>query len=79
MDVITPTGAYSKTDLANIGKNHWAMQPVLGVSKIDPVGLNADAKVMYTLNGQNDATGYRDGQEFIVDYSAGWGSEMDGL
>lgn len=73
IDVITPTGAYSKTDLANIGKNHWAIQPVYGVSYIDPNGLNADAKIMYTFNGQNDATGYRDGQELIVDYSLGWG------
>jgi hypothetical protein len=73
LDVITPTGAYNKNDLANIGKNHWAIQPVYGVSYIDPNGLNADAKIMYTFNGQNDATGYRDGQEFIVDYSLGWG------
>jgi len=73
MDVITPTGAYSKTDLANIGKNHWATQAVYGVSYIDPKGFNGDAKIMYTFNGSNDATGYRDGQEFITDYSAGWG------
>ena len=73
LDVITPTGAYNKSDLANLGKNHWAIQPVYGVTYMDPNGFNADAKVMYTFNSQNDATGYKDGQEFIVDYSLGWG------
>lgn len=73
LDIIAPTGAYTKGDLANIGKNHWAFQPVYGVSYMDPKGLNADLKLMYTIQMQNDATGYKDGQEFIADYSIGWG------
>ena len=73
LDFIAPTGTYSKTDLANIGKNHWAIQPVYGVTYVDPNGLNADVKLMYTLQTQNDATGYKDGQELIADYSVGWG------
>ena len=28
---------------------------------------------MWTFNQRNHATDYRSGQEFIVDYSAGWG------
>lgn len=73
LDIIAPTGAYSKNDLANIGNNHWAIQPVYGVTYMDPNGLNADVKLMYTFNAQNDATGYKDGQEFIADYALGWG------
>jgi hypothetical protein len=73
LDIYAPTGKFSKGDLANIGRNHWAVQPVLGVSQIDPAGLNADAKVMWTYNLKNKDTDYRSGQELIVDYDLGWG------
>ncbi|MGH8759138.1 MAG: SphA family protein [Burkholderiales bacterium] len=73
LDVFLPTGDYDKANLANIGRNYWAFQPVVGVSYIDPAGLNADAKVMYTVNQKNSATDYRSGQELIIDYSLGWG------
>lgn len=72
-DVFTPTGAYSKGDIANIGRNYWAAQPLVGVSYVQSAGLNADAKVMWTFNSRNKDTDYRSGQEFIVDYAIGWG------
>ena len=73
LDVYAPTGRYDKNDLANIGRNHWAFQPLAGVSYIDPAGFNGDAKVMWTINAKNKDTNFRSGQEFIVDYAAGWG------
>jgi hypothetical protein len=73
IDVFAPTGGYNRTDLANIGRNYWAVHAIAGVSQIDPSGLNADAKVMYALNAKNKDTDYRSGDEFIVDYDAGWG------
>ncbi len=73
LDMFAPTGSYNKTDLANIGRNYWAFQPLFGISYIDPAGLNADAKIMYTFNTRNKDTDYRSGQEFIVDYALGWG------
>ena len=73
LDVFAPTGGYDSTDFANVGRNYWAVQGIAGVSQIDPKGLNADAKVMYTLNAKNKDTDYRSGNEFIVDYDAGWG------
>jgi hypothetical protein len=73
LDFFAPTGHYSRTDLANIGRNYWAVHAIAGVSQIDPSGLNADAKVMYALNTKNKDTDYRSGDEFIVDYDAGWG------
>jgi hypothetical protein len=73
LDFFAPTGRYSRTDLANIGRNYWAMHAIAGVSRIDPAGLNADAKVMYAFNAKNKDTDYRSGDEFIVDYDAGWG------
>jgi len=73
LDFFAPTGRYNRTDLANIGRNYWAVHGIAGVSRIDPSGLNADAKLMYALNAKNKDTDYRSGDEFIVDYDAGWG------
>jgi len=73
LDVFAPTGEFNKNDLANIGRNYWALQPIAGISYIDPRGLNADAKVMWLYNLKNKDTNYRSGQEFIVDYAVGWG------
>ena len=73
LDVFAPTGKYNRADLANIGRNYWATHLIAGVSRIDPAGLNADAKLMYALNAKNKDTDYRSGQEIIVDYDAGWG------
>ena len=73
LDFFAPTGGYKRTDIANIGRNYWAVHAIAGVSYIDPNGLNADAKVMFGLNAKNKDTDYRSGNEFIVDYDAGWG------
>lgn len=73
IDLFAPTGSYQKGDLANIGRNHWAFQTVLGVSLINPQGFNADAKAMWTYNLKNSDTDYKSGQELIIDYSLGWG------
>jgi hypothetical protein len=73
LDFFAPTGGYSRTDVANIGRNYWGMHAIAGVSQIDPNGLNADAKVMVGLNAKNKDTDYRSGDEFIIDYDAGWG------
>jgi hypothetical protein len=73
VDVFAPTGAYNKSDLANIGRNYWAIQPIVGFSRIGPSGVNADMKIMYTFNEANATTEYHSGQELIVDYSFGYG------
>ncbi|BCN40421.1 phenol degradation protein [Alicycliphilus denitrificans] len=73
LDVYAPTGDYDKNNIANIGRNYWAVQPVAGFSYMDKSGLNADLKTMYTFNFRNRDTGYRSGQEFIADYALGWG------
>ncbi|MBN3769388.1 transporter [Burkholderia sp. Se-20378] len=73
VDVFAPTGRYDKSDLANIGRHYWAIQPIAGISYGGRTGPVFDAKLMWTFNQRNHATDYQSGQEFIVDYSAGWG------
>lgn len=73
LDIFAPTGKFDKNDLTNIGRGHWSVQPIAGVSHIDLNGLNADAKVIWKYNLKNKDAGCTSGQEFIVDYSIGWG------
>ena len=73
LDIFAPTGRYDREDLANIGRNYWAFEPIAAFSYVDPAGVNADIKVMYDFNLRNRATDYRSGQELHADYSLGWG------
>lgn len=73
IDFFAPTGGYTQGDLTNIGRNHWAVQAVLGASLINPQGLNVDLKGMWMHNLKNGDTDYQSGQELIVDYAVGWG------
>ena len=73
VDFFLPTGAYSKTDIANLGKNHLGAEPVYAISYIDPKGFNGDVKLGYIFNGRNKDTDYTSGDEFHFDYAAGWG------
>lgn len=73
LDIMLPTGHYNKTELANIGRNYWAIQPVYAASYIDAAGWNADFKAMLDFNFKNTATDYKSGNELHVDYALGYG------
>lgn len=73
LDVFAPTGKFDRDELANIGRNHWTIQPVAAFTHVDPEGLNVDVKAMYDFNTRNSDTDYRSGQELHADYSLGWG------
>lgn len=73
LDIFAPTGRYDRGDLANIGRNYWAFEPIAAFSYVDPSAVNADIKLMYDFNLRNRATDYRSGQDLHVDYSLGWG------
>jgi len=73
VDVSAPTGEYNKNDMANLGRNYWNMEPLFALTYEQPVGINADIKVMYDFNSINKDTNYRSGQEFHADYAIGWG------
>lgn len=72
LDFNVPTGRYSKTDIANLGVNYFQLEPVFAVTYLDPKGLEVSAKFMYDFNDTNDATDYSSGNEFHMDFVAGW-------
>ena len=73
VDLVAPVGRYTKGDAANIGRNHWSLQPLVTASQIDPAGFNADFKLTFNFNRRNGDTDYRSGNEVYLDYAAGWG------
>lgn len=36
LDIFAPTGRYDRGDLANIGRNYWAFEPIAAFSYVDP-------------------------------------------
>lgn len=72
VDFVAPTGSYNKSDLANIGRNYWTVQPLFTMSRTDPSGFNGDFKATLNLNQKNKDTQYTSGNEFILDYTAGY-------
>ncbi|KQV48834.1 hypothetical protein ASC95_23410 [Pelomonas sp. Root1217] len=73
LDVVAPVGRYAKTDVANIGRNYWSIQPLYTVSYIDAAGFNGDFKLTGNFSRRNSDTDYKSGNEVYLDYSAGWG------
>jgi hypothetical protein len=73
VDLNAPTGHYNKNSIANIGRNYWNIEPLFALNYVQPSGFNGDIKIMYDFNADNKDTKYRSGQEFHVDFAAGWG------
>jgi hypothetical protein len=73
LDFVAPVGGYDKSNLTNIGRNYWSIQPLVSVSRIDPAGFNGDFKLTFNVNQRNGDTAYRSGNEVYLDYAAGWG------
>ncbi len=71
IDFMVPTGAYDKNDTANIGRNYWTINPIFDFTYLADKGFEVSAKFLYLINTTNTATGYKSGNEFIVDYLIG--------
>lgn len=70
-----PTGKYDSNDLANVGLNHWSVQPTLGYHYLDPQGLEFATTARFIFNTKNTDTDYKTGTEFVWDYAIGWNIE----
>lgn len=73
VDFVLPTGSYDKNDLINLGNNYYTVQGVFAITHMDPNGFNADMRLMYDYNFENNDTNYTSGQELHFDYTLGWG------
>jgi hypothetical protein len=73
VDLNAPTGHYDKGAVANVGRNYWNIEPLFALNYVQASGFNGDLKFMYDFNATNKDTHYRSGQEFHMDFAAGWG------
>jgi hypothetical protein len=70
LDFYLPTGDYDQDKIANIGTNRLTVEPAYAVTYMNDK-LNADFRVGYLFNGENEDTNYESGDEFHVDYALG--------
>lgn len=69
LDVYIPTGSYSKSELANLGRNYYTFEPVFAFTYLSDNGFETSFKFMYDINTKNKDTQYDSGDEFHFDYT----------
>jgi hypothetical protein len=69
--VNTPVGDYREGALANVAFNRWGTDVYGAFTWLDPkIGLDLSVAAGATFNGTNDATQYRTGDEFHLEWTA---------
>jgi hypothetical protein len=67
--VIAPTGNYSTSNLANIGRNYWAFDTSCALTWLSmKTGTEITVLPGIMFNTENSATDYKTGNEFHVDF-----------
>lgn len=70
-EMILPTGEYERDRPVNAGRNAWQAAALYGLTWL-PGRWEASARVRYAINGRNDATDYRSGNELSLEFSGGY-------
>jgi hypothetical protein len=66
--VNVPIGDYQDGQIANIAFNHWAADPFVTFTWLDPaIGIDVSAAAGVTFNSENPATDYKTGNEFHLE------------
>ncbi|SFI19993.1 SphA family protein [Albimonas pacifica] len=69
--IIAPTGGYSRGRAINLGRNYWSFDTAAAITWFDPAaGREISIAPGLMLNTENEATDYRTGAEFHVDFTA---------
>ena len=69
--IIVPTGQYSTGNVVNIGRNYWSFDTVMALTWFNPQsGTELSVVPGIMFNTRNDATDYKTGTEFHVDFMA---------
>ncbi|MBB1601296.1 transporter [Variovorax sp. UMC13] len=67
-----PIGEFNKNAAVNIGRNYWQVAPFYALTWTPGNRWQLSTKVRYAVNSKNRATDYRSGNEFTIEYSAGF-------
>lgn len=69
--IIAPTGDYDLNDTVNIGRNYWAFDTIGAMTYFNTkTGTEFSVAPGIMVNTRNQATDYRTGTEFHVDFTA---------
>ena len=69
--IIAPTGGYEQGRAINLGRNYWSFDTAAALTWFDPAaGREVSVAPGIMLNTENEATDYRTGTEFHVDFTA---------
>lgn len=69
-NLVLNTGRYNADKLTNMGRNYFSYDTLLGCSWLDEEnGHEVSFLAGYMINTKNQATGYKTGKEFHVDYT----------
>ncbi|OAJ56026.1 phenol degradation protein meta [Paraburkholderia ginsengiterrae] len=72
LEFFLPTGSYDASRLVNPGRHYYSMQPNYAVTWMPVPNVEFSARALYSVNSVNHVTDYHSGNEFIVDYNAGF-------
>jgi hypothetical protein len=72
LEFFLPTGSYDASRLVNPGRHYYSMQPNYAITWIPVPSVEFSARALYSVNSVNHVTDYHSGNEFIVDYNAGF-------
>jgi hypothetical protein len=72
LEFFLPTGSYDTNRLVNPGRHYYSMQPNYAVTWMPMPNVEFSARALYSVNSVNHVTDYHSGNEFIVDYNAGF-------
>ena len=68
--IMVPTGAYSKDQIANVGRNYWGFDTSLSLMWLNlKKGWEISITPGIMMNTRNKATDYQSGNEFHVDFA----------
>jgi hypothetical protein len=69
--VIAPTGGYSDHQAVNLGRNYWSFDTVGAATWFNTdIGTEVSVAPGFMVNTENEATNYRTGDEFHLDFTA---------
>jgi hypothetical protein len=69
--IVAPTGQYSTGNVVNVGRNYWSFDTVMALTWFNPEsGTEFSVVPGIMFNTRNDATDYKTGTEFHVDFMA---------
>lgn len=71
LEVMFPTGAYDKDEIASVGYNRYIFEPYVMVNYTSDSGFAVATKTMFDYTTENPDTDYQSGMELHMDYAVG--------